>query len=84
MEKNSKGNIKRLGKFILILLLLVLIIAILFIGYKLYIFTLVNKVYDSYYEFLEKDNIHLEAKSTSSAYDGDLYIMNYIEMMAKK
>ena len=71
MEKNSKGNIKRLGKFILILLLFVLVIAILFIGYKLYIFTLVNKVYDSYYEFLEKDNIHLEAKSTSSAYDGE-------------
>ena len=71
MEKNFKGNIKRLGKFILILLLFVLIIAILFISYKLYIFNLVKKVYDSHYEFLEKDNIHLEVKSTSSAYDGE-------------
>lgn len=71
MEKNSKGNIKKVGKIILILLLIVLIIAALFISYKLYIFTLVNKVYNSYYEFLENDNIHLEAKSTSSAYDGE-------------
>ena len=55
----------------LISLFVFFIIVTFFISYKLYIFTLVNKVYDSYYEFLEKDNIHLEAKSTSSAYDGE-------------
>lgn len=80
MEKNSKEKIKKVRKIILILLFVFFIIVTFFISYKLYIFTLVNKVYDSYYEFLEKDNIHLEAKSTSSAYDGEFV---YYELYRK-
>ena len=46
MEKNSKEKIKKVRKIILILLFVFFIIVTFFISYKLYIFTLVNKVYD--------------------------------------